>query len=949
MCVSLTSPAPCVATSDTRVGAADASQQIILHEDKKYFRSAEDVYGPDVETLVEDEDARGLDEPIVAPKVARSHSRREAAIPATSFAPEYLVGLLGHPDRVRNVALVGHLHHGKTGLIDVLVRQTHAVAPLPVPYKDEPHLRYTDARRDEQSREISIKAKPISLVLPDSRGRSQVLNIMDTPGHVNFSDEVACALRLADGVFVVVDALEGLLMQTRRVLRAAVAASLPIVLLINKIDRLILEVRIPPADAYFKLRRIIDEVNDVLAGAARSGRARVDPLAGTVLFASGLHGWIFSLGSFARLYADLAAAKGAPGVDAARLAKRMWGDAYFNPTSRTFARSPAAADTPRSFVQFVLEPLYKIYAHTLGAETSTLAPLLASLGVTLSKDELRQDPRPLLRTVCERVFGDARALVDAACEHLPSPVAGARAKIESCYTGALAGSTGAALLACDASGPLLANVVKLYPSDDCSKFGAFARILSGRLAVGARVKVLGEAYEAGFNEEDCRLAVVGGLAIFNSRYSIPVDSAPAGCWVLIDGVDESILKTATLCSEDWLTPSPCRALTFDDEAVVKLSVEPLNPSELPRMMEGLRKIGKTYPLLEARVEESGEHVILGPGELYLDCAMHDLRKLYANVEVKVSDPVVRFCETVADVSSLKCFADTPNARNKFTMIAEPLDRGLAEEIESGRVSLSWPADEVAKHFQTTYDWDVLAARSIWAFGPDASTGPNVLLDDTLPFEVDKDLLGTVRQSAVQGFRWAARDGPLCGEPMRNVKFRLVEANIAGSAVERSAGQVIPTVRRVAYASFLMATPRLMEPMYFVEIFTPADCIAAVYNVLAQRRGYVDKDMPQPGSPHFVVHGYVPVIDSFGFETDLRVHTQGQAFCMAVFDHWEVLRSDPLDTSISLTPLEPAPPVALARDFMLKVRRRRGLDETVSVAKYFTDPKLLELARKELGL
>jgi U5 small nuclear ribonucleoprotein component len=68
------------------------------------------------------------------------------------------------------------------------------------------------------------------------------------------------------------------------------------------------------------------------------------------------------------------------------------------------------------------------------------------------------------------------------------------------------------------------------------------------------------------------------------------------------------------------------------------------------------------------------------------------------------------------------------------------------------VSLQWPRKKLGDFFQSKYDWDILAARSVWAFGPD-SRGPNALLDDTLPSEVDKSLLGAVRESIVQGFQW----------------------------------------------------------------------------------------------------------------------------------------------------------------------------------------------------
>ena len=66
----------------------------------------------------------------------------------------------------------------------------------------------------------------------------------------------------------------------------------------------------------------------------------------------------------------------------------------------------------------------------------------------------------------------------------------------------------------------------------------------------------------------------------------------------------------------------------------------------------------------------------------------------------------------------------------------------------------------------------------------------------------------------------------------------------------------------------------------------ADCISAIYTVLGKRRGHVTADVAKPGTPIFLVKAFLPVLESFGFETDLRYHTQGQAFCLSVFDHWQ---------------------------------------------------------------
>ncbi|CAI6004807.1 unnamed protein product [Closterium sp. NIES-64] len=870
-------------------------------------------------------------------------------------------------------------------------------------------MRFTDTRVDEQQRMISIKAVPMSLVLEDSTGKSYLCNVVDTPGHVNFSDEMTAGMRLADGVVLVVDAVEGVMVNTERALKHALQQGLAITLCINKVDRLITELKLPPPDAYHKLRHTLEEVNALIASyapaamAARtssSGSAvvsaampseapQLDPVLGNVCFASAAAGWSFTLLSFSKLYTQTHGVN----FDPEQLAKRLWGDLYYHPDTRSFRRKPPAGGGERTFVTFVLEPLYKLYSQVVGEHKKSVEATLGELGVSLRPSTYKMNVKPLLKAAIGAVLGGgAGGLADMIIRHLPSAKAAAPVKVQTTYTGPLVGKRAAAMLSCSAKrrGPLMVHVTKLYPKPDCSAFDALGRVMCGTLRTGQTVRVLGEAYSPD-DEEDMAVKVVTKLWLYQARYRVPISSAPAGSWVLIEGVDASITKTATLCEEfgqqggyggaededeeeaggkkagagaggrwgagggeedeeeeddeDVFIIAP---LKFNTVSVVKVATEPLNPSELPKMVEGLRKISKSYPLAVTRVEESGEHTVLGTGELFLDSVMKDLRDLFSEVEVKVADPVVSFCETVVETSSLKCFAETPNKKNKITMIAEPMEKGLAEDLESGAVSLDWPKKRMAEFFQTKYDWDLLAARSIWAFGPDRQ-GPNILVNDTLPSEVDKNLLAAVKESVIQGFQWGAREGPLCDEPMRNVRFRLLDALVAPDPLQRGGGQVIPTSRRVAYSAFLMASPRLMEPVYFVEIQTPADCMSAIYTVLSRRRGHVTGDAAKAGTPAYIVKAILPVIESFGFETDLRYHTQGQAFCVSVFDHWAVVPGDPLDKSVVLHPLEPAPAQHLAREFMVKTRRRKGMSEDVSINKFFDDPMLLELARQDAEL
>jgi len=918
-------------------GEEATGMEIVLHEDKKYYPNPEEVFGPEVETIVQEEDAQPLTEPIVAPIKHKKFALVNKEYPATTYSMEYLADLMDTPELIRNVAFIGHLHHGKTNFVDCLIEQTH-----PEIYKKESKdLRYTDTLLTEQERGLSIKAQPVTLVLPDINGKSYLMNCMDSPGHVNFSDEVTASMRLSDGVVLVVDASEGVMLNTEQLLKHALQERLAVTVCINKIDRLILELKLPPNDAYYKIRHVIDEINSLISTYSDSDQVPyVSPILGNVCFASSQYSFCFTLASFAKIYSD----KYGDDFDYKAFAKRMWGDMYYSQKTKKFQKK-APTNTQRSFVEFVLEPLYKIFSQVVGDVDSTLPKALDELDVYVTKEEMKMNIRPLLRLVCSRFFGGFSGFVSMCVEHIPSAKAGATTKVEHTYTGPQEGSDiSCAMQNCDQNGPLVIHTCKMYSTEDGVSFRVFGRVMSGTVHSGDVVKVLGENYTLD-DEEDSRVLTMGRLWISEARYTVEVNRVPAGNWVLMEGVDETIVKTSTIVSSSVADAYIFRPLKFCTSSVIKIAVEPVTPSELPKMLDGLRKINKSYPLLTTKVEESGEHVIFGTGELYLDSAMHDLRRMYAEIDIKVADPVVAFCETVVDTSSLKCFAETPNKKNKLTMVAEPLEKGVAEDIEREVVQIDWDKKKIGDFFQSKYQWDLLAARSIWAFGPDSS-GPNILVDDTLPSEVDKLLLGQVKDSIVQGFQWGTREGPLCDEPIRNVKFKIMDASISEDPLARGGGQIIPTARRVAYSAFLMATPRLMEPYMFVEVTCPADCVPAVYNVLARRRGHVTKDAASPGSPNYTIKAFIPGIDSFGFHTDLRTHTLGQAFSLSIFHHWQIVPGDPLDKSVVIRPLEPQPAAHLAREFMVKTRRRKGLSEDVSISKFFDNPMLLELARQQ---
>jgi len=317
--------------------------------------------------------------------------------------------------------------------------------------------------------------------------------------------------------------------------------------------------------------------------------------------------------------------------------------------------------------------------------------------------------------------------------------------------------------------------------------------------------------------------------------------------------------------------------------VVQVAVEVKNAADLPKLVEGLKRLSKSDPCVQVSMSPGGEHIVAGAGELHLEICLKDLEEDHAGVPLKKSDPVVEYRETVKAESSIVALSKSQNKHNRLYVKALPLDEELCKEIETGKIT---PRDDPKIRGRTladTYGWDVTDARKIWCFGPE-TTGPNLMVDVTKGVQY----LNEIKDSCIAGFQWATKEGPVAEENLRGVRFNILDVTLHADAIHRGGGQLIPTTRRVCYAACLLATPSLQEPVYLVEIQCPEGAIGGIYSTLNKRRGQVFSEEQRPGTPMFTVKAYLPVNESFGFTGALREATGGAAFPQSVFDHWEVM-------------------------------------------------------------
>merc|ERR1712156_348935 len=341
--------------------------------------------------------------------------------------------------------------------------------------------------------------------------------------------------------------------------------------------------------------------------------------------------------------------------------------------------------------------------------------------------------------------------------------------------------------------------------------------------------------------------------------------------------------------------------------VVKVAVKVKDGKELPKLVEGLKKLSKSDPLVVCTTEESGEHVIAGCGELHVEICLKDLREEYAQCDFSISDPVVSYRETVGNESHCTVLAKSPNKHNRIYLKATPLDEEVAKEIEGGKLGPKADPKERTKLFKEKYEWSDNDARKIWCWGPETD-GPNVVVDTTQAVQY----LIEIKEHVTSAFQWASKEGPLCDENMRSIRFNLIDVTLHTDAIHRGAGQIMPPTRRACFAAEMQGKPSLQEPVFLVGITCPQEAMSGVYSCMNLRRGCVFEENPREGTPLIQVKAHLPVAESFGFVAALRQATSGQAFPQCVFDHWENLQGDATEEGSKL------------QELILKTRKRRNI-------------------------
>merc|ERR1712151_275111 len=799
-----------------------------------------------------------------------------------NFTVDQIHELMYKSELIRNMSVIAHVDHGKSTLTDSLIAKAGIIA-----MKAAGDDRYMDTREDEKERGITIKSTGVSLYFdcPMKEGENvgHLFNLIDSPGHVDFSSEVTAALRVTDGALVVVDCVEGVCVQTETVLRQAMQERIKPVLFVNKVDRNILELQVDGETMYSNFIRVIDNVNGIISTYEDEamGQLELHPGIGNVAFGSGKECWAFTLKRFAEMYAKKF------NMDVDKMMSKLWGDWFFSAKEKKWKTEGSDAEgkpLKRAFAQFVMDPVIKLARAAMANEYETIKTMAKVMEITLTSADLELRDKHLLKAVMQKWINAADTILEMMVYHLPSPKSAQKYRYSYLYEGPVDDEAAVAIRDCNQDGPLMMYISKQVPTSDKGRFFSYGRVFSGKVSTGLKVRMLGANYKPG-SKADVYEGNVQRTVLMMGRKTEFVSEIPCGNLAALVGVDKYISKTGTITTSE--EAHNIRNMKYSVSPVVRVAVKPKNPGDLPKLIQGMQRLAKSDPLvLCINDQETGQNIICGSGELHVEICINDLINEYAQIPIIQSTPVVSYKETVSEEGA-EAMSKSANKHNRLHCNAEPITEELAQDIENEKITMKMEPKERVRKMVDKHEWDKAEVVKMWSFGPD-NEGPNIILDATKGCQ----FMHEIKDSMVTGFQVVTSNGVLCDETMRSMRINVMDTTLHPDSIHRGGGQIIPTSRRVFYACQLKAAPKIQEPFFLVEVTCPNDVSGNVYSCLTQKRGEIENEFSAGGNLT-QIRAFLPVAESFGFTGYLRSHTAGQAFPSCSFHHYATMTSDPL--------------------------------------------------------
>ena len=605
---------------------------------------------------------------------------------------------------IRNICVLAHVDHGKTSLVDSLISYNNIISP-----KMAGNVRYMDSREDEQERHITMKASSITVIYRSEKLNSNyLLNIIDVPGHVDFSYEIFSSLKMVDGAIIMIDVIEGICSQTESAIRQAWDEKIKYILVLNKIDKLFNVVEMTPEEAYEHLKNLLEKVNAMMSSLIlrdaeinnllnlerkesnvsnsdkekekekqKEGKEEnieekeknfyFSPNKGNVIFTSATDNWAFTIDTFVDIFAKKY------GTKREVMQKVLWGDYYLDKKTKKFCDKPPTEDSNPIFVDFIMKNIYKVYqVVTVDQDFPKIQKMVKSLNLNVSEKDLNENiltrnPNLVLRAIMREWLPIPQTVYDVVIKELPDPITGIQNKIDLLFPHIK-----------HSKNDFVSKVKKCIKEKKINGEGVPTLAYISKMVAIPKKNIQGINFEEiNNNKEETKFMAFARLYTGeikqgdeyyvigpkhdpkNNKFDIKKYKFSNIYYFMGQFLNEirqvpvgNIFSISDLEKDVFKTSTisdnfNCPSiipLNIDQNSNIKVSITAENIKDMPILLEGLEKLNRSDPAVNYYTQSNGEHILVTSGEVHLERCIRDLEDSLAKVKFKISAPIVNFKE-----------------------------------------------------------------------------------------------------------------------------------------------------------------------------------------------------------------------------------------------------------------------------------------------------------------
>jgi 116 kDa U5 small nuclear ribonucleoprotein component len=819
---------------------------------------------------------------------------KENCIPRSIYSKEILIKkILRSNNNSKTISVTGHLHHGKSTLIEVLASSVHLI--------NNKFLLGTFSNLFflEQEKGLTLYPNVITLNLHFKKKKSAIFNLIDCPGHPDFQDQNIACLQISDGIILMVDLLEGMMIGTEISLKNAINRGLPLVLILNALDRLIIELNLSPKEIHFRLLTILDEINYMIQKILKISDKNeknhfkyFNPLLNNVCFSSLIQGWTFTIEQFSEIYLS---SQPSCCLSIKELGCIIWNGLTIEKVIRN-----QTVDSPFTekflFQELILYPIFKLIFLNLTENYSYIRKFMeVELGIFgIKMKELSLFPEKIVNLCVLLFLGGSRevklmynhsGMINCLVYHLSCRNKNKSLSIKKNRK--------------TIKNELIGYISNFFPEKKTNEAIALCKIFDGKLKTGDKIQVLTDEPFYYKNQKCISVCKIIHLRISIGRYMIKIFIATKGNIVFIKGLENNCKKNGIFIGFNvsfsdlifFFSSIKRNLINSKVRKIVKISIKPIKIKDIENIIKVFRFLSKIYPNLNCQVDSYGNIIISSTSLFYLECVLRNFKNSLDGEKFQISDPYIFLRETISKIKNFdydigkSLILNIKRSRlryfSNFSIFGflKIYDKIILNGEEPLFLLYPLTGGYISQKLIEKTVFSKIESNSLWFFYFDSINSETTFLKGSSTLYVsDKE-----KREISNEFKGFLRKGKISTASLNGLELELKQRYDCVFDFNLS---LLKRKKEKIQKDFYNLNSLVQQPIFLIELVFPENYFSIIMKYLRKKKTHITSFESFLGKKIISIRAKLVGNMFIKFEQDIPLLTQGECYIFFLFDFWE---------------------------------------------------------------